>query len=94
MTLDWKYSLESLNENPQKQTSSLHEHLDKISFEEIREVKNRVNFYLTHLKIISKKNNSVSTEKQLSFLKKLNGLLDNELCKRRQKVPVYIPIQK
>jgi hypothetical protein len=94
MILDWKYSLEKLSENPQKQSCSLHEHLDKISFEEIREVKNRVNFYLTHLKIIAKKNNSVSTEKQLSFLKKLNGLLDNEICKRRERVPVYITINK
>lgn len=88
MILEWKYALELSNDKTQKRSCSLHEHLNKISFEEIKEVKNRINFYLTHLKIISKKNYSESTENQLSFLKKLNGLLDNEIHRRKTKVHI------
>jgi|GEM_PF-3023366 len=88
MIWEWKYSSELSNENTEKRSSSLHEHLDKISFEEIREVKNRINFYLNHLKIISKKNYSESTENQLSFLKSLNSLLDTEINRRKKKVHI------
>jgi hypothetical protein len=88
MIWEWKYSLELSNDNTKKRSSSLHEHLDKISFEEIREVKNRINFYLNHLKIISKKNYSESTENQLSFLKSLNSLLETEINRRRTKVHI------
>jgi len=83
MIWEWKYQLELSNDKSEKRSSSLHEHLDKITFEEIRDVKSRINFFLAHLKIISKNNYSESIENQLYFLKWLNGLLDNEVQRRK-----------
>lgn len=88
MIWEWQYRSELLNDKIQKPSSSLYEHIDKISFEEIREVKNRINFYLIHLKIILKKNYSESTENQLSFLKRLNSLLDTEINRRKMRVHI------
>jgi len=86
MTYMWKISPEDLDNDISKQSSSLHEYLEKISFEEINDMKNRVNFCLAHIKIISKHEYSESTEYQINFLKKINSLLDNEIHKRKQKI--------
>jgi hypothetical protein len=86
MVLEWKYSSELSDSRVLKLSSSLYEHLDKISFEEIREIKCRINFYLTHLKIISRKDYSESVRNQLSFLKRLNIMLENEVSRRKAKL--------
>ena len=56
--------------------------LSNISNNEIQSIKKRVDFYVHHYKISTKKINSESKEQQLDFLINLNFVLQNEINER------------
>ncbi|MEI8390311.1 MAG: hypothetical protein WCG23_10565 [bacterium] len=57
--------------------------LSNISNIEIQSIKKRVDFYVNHYKISTKRINSESKARQLDFLLNLNNILENEIEERK-----------
>jgi len=56
--------------------------VSNISNNEIQSIKKRIDFYVQHYKISTKKMSSESKKRQLDFLINLNFVLENEINQR------------
>lgn len=76
--MNWKSEFEFTNKQTQVEVCSM----TNFSTEEIKSLKNRINFYIVHYSIIIKKLPAKEATLKLENLKKLLYLMDKEINKR------------
>lgn len=75
-----------LNENQSE--TIINKSLEHVSLEEIKSLKNRINFHLAHYMILARRNKVNANDIKIDFLKKLDDALNTEIKEREKKYSI------